>query len=105
EQVPGFDLDLGGLTDACRTVMRGSRKAWMTIAEIQEGLRELGFPLKDYKAPTASITTTVNRLAEPEVGEVVVEKHVGRANEYKWVGPRWGAPSSLANMLDDDARD
>lgn len=97
------DLELGGLTDACRTVMRASRKTWMTIAEIQEALREMGFPLSDYKAPTASITTTVNRLVDAD--EVVIEKHVGGANEYKWVGPRWGAPSSLANILDDKARD
>src|ERR1022692_4728148 len=38
-------LDLGGLTDACRTVLRGSRKEWMTATEIQAGLKELGFPL------------------------------------------------------------
>jgi len=100
---PTIDLDLGGLTDACRTVLRGSRKTWLTISEIQQGLQELGFPLKDYKAATASITTTVNRLVDAH--EVVIEKHVGGANEYKWVGPSWGAPRSLANMLDDKRKD
>src|ERR1035441_1953872 len=53
-----------GLSDACRTVLRGSRKDWMTITEVQAGLKELGFPLEKYKAPYASITTTVNRMAE-----------------------------------------
>ena len=80
------ELNLGGLTEACRTVLRSSRKTWLTISEIQEGLRELRFPLCDYKAPTASITTTVNRLVE--AGEVVVDKRPqAGANEYKWVGP------------------
>ena len=56
----------------------------MTIAEIQQAIKELGFPLDKYKAPTASITTTVNRLVDAD--EVVIEKHVGGANEYKYVG-------------------
>ncbi len=49
-EVP-LDLDLGGLTEACRTVLRSSRKEWMTTADIQRDLRELGFRLSDYKAP------------------------------------------------------
>jgi hypothetical protein len=78
-----LDLDLGGLTDVCRTAMRASRKEWLTIAEIQEAIKELGFPLHQYKAAGASITTTVIRLVD--AGEVAIEKHAG-ANEYKWVG-------------------
>ena len=77
-------MDLGGLTEACRTAMRASRKEWMTINEIQELLKELGFPLDKYKAPVASITTTVNRLVEGK--EVVTEKRSSGASEYKWVG-------------------
>jgi hypothetical protein len=93
------DLDMGGLTEACSTVMRSSRKVWMTIADIQEDLRELGFPLQDYKAPTASITTTVNRLVES--GVVVVEKRTqAGANEYKWVGPS----TSIGRRVMDMAR-
>jgi len=83
DALEALGLDLGGLSDACRTAMRASRKEWMTIAEIQATLKELGYPLDKYKAPTASITTTVNRLADS--GEVVVEKRPG-ASEYKWVG-------------------
>lgn len=77
-------LDLGGLTDACRTAMRSSRKEWMTVTEIQEALKELGFPLEKYKAPIASITTTVNRLVDGN--EATMEKRPNGANEYKWVG-------------------
>jgi len=79
-------LDLGGLTEAIKTVLRGSRKEWMNTSEIMTALRELGFPLEKYKAPMASITTTVNRLVDG--GEVVVERRSNPgAAEYKWVGP------------------
>lgn len=79
------DLDLGGLTDACTTVLRGSRKEWLNTGEIQIALKELGFPIHTYKAPNASIATTVNRLAED--GVVVADKRLGAgAIEYKWVG-------------------
>ncbi len=78
-------LDLGGLTEACKTAMRASRKEWMTIAEILAALKELGFPLEKYKAPAASVTTTINRLVEAK--EVIPDKHPGGAHEYKWAGP------------------
>jgi chromosome segregation ATPase len=84
EALESLGLQLGGLSDACRTAMRASRKEWMTIVEIQEALKELGFPLDKYKAATASITTTVNRLVSGK--EVVVEKRPSGASEYKWVG-------------------
>jgi len=85
ELVAEIDLDLGGLTDVVRTAMRASRKAWMTTAEIQQAIKELGFPLDKYKAPAASILTTVNRLVEND--EVVVDKRPQPgASEYKWVG-------------------
>src|SRR5271166_4384932 len=67
-----IDLNLGGLTDVCRTAMRAARKEWMSIAEIQETVSELGFPLNQYKAPAASITTTVNRLVD--AGEVEAKR-------------------------------
>jgi hypothetical protein len=80
------DLDLGGLTEACTTVLRGTRKDWLNISEIQTALKELGFPIHTYKAASASITTTVNRLVED--GVVVFDKRLGTgATEYKWIGP------------------
>ncbi len=85
-----LDLNLGGLTDVCRTVMRASRKEWMTVAEIQQAIKEIGFPLHKYKAPAASITTTVNRLAES--GEIAVDRRsTPGATEYKWVGKAGGS--------------
>jgi hypothetical protein len=87
-----------GLSDACRTVMRSSTMEWMTTADIQSGLRQIGFPLENYKAPHASITTTINRMAGPD-GEVVANRSSNPgATLYKWVGPKYGAPNSLANQ-------
>jgi hypothetical protein len=78
-------LELGGLTEACTTALRGTRKEWLTTTEILAALKELGFQLGHYKAPIASITTTVNRLVED--GVVVADKRLGAgATEYKWVG-------------------
>ena len=62
-----------------------SRKEWLNTGEIQRALKELGFPIDTYKAPNASITTTVNRLVDD--GYVVSDKRLGAgAIEYKWVG-------------------
>jgi hypothetical protein len=80
------DLDLGGLSEACTTVLRGTRKDWLNISEIQTALKELGFPIHTYKAASASIATTVNRLVDD--GVVVSDKRLGTgATEYKWIGP------------------
>ncbi len=92
-----IDLELGGLTEACITVLRGSRKEWLNTSEIQRGLEELGFPIRTYKAPGASIATTINRLAESGEGGVARKLGPG-AIEYKWVGMR------SRNALNDRVR-
>jgi hypothetical protein len=103
-------LDREGLTDACSTVLRASTKEWMTTAEIQVALREFGFDLGKYKAPHASIMTTVNRLAEGPNSEVVVRRSsTPGGTEYRWVGSRfsaaarkrYGAGNSLASQMAD----
>lgn len=82
-------LDLGGLTDACRTVLRASRKEWMTIGEIRTALEDIGFPIHKYRAIAASITTTVNRLVEAH--EARDARISGDGRVYKWIGPAFGA--------------
>jgi hypothetical protein len=103
-------LDREGLTDACSTVLRASTKEWMTTADIQVALREFGFDLRKYKAPHASIMTTVNRLAEGPNSQVVVRRtSTPGGTEYKWVGSRfsadarkrYGAENSLASQMAD----
>lgn len=78
-------IDLS-LTEACVTVLRSTGKQWASISDIQNDLREIGFPLDKYKAAAASITTTVNRMEDE--GSVVSRKLAGGVKEYKWVGPK-----------------
>jgi hypothetical protein len=93
-----FDFDLGGLADVCRTAMRASRKEWMTIAEIQAAIKELGYPLDKYKAPAASITTTINRMVKEEEVRIAKRSTPG-ANEYKYVGLGHKAAATLLDLL------
>jgi hypothetical protein len=93
-----IDLDLGGLTEACKTVLRGSRKSGMTTADIQVALKEIGFPMNEYKAPHASILTTVNRMVDS--GEVVIKKSTQPgASEYTWVGPMYGLGPARKHVI------
>jgi hypothetical protein len=94
------DLDLGGLTEACSTVLRASRKDWMTAGDIQAALKEMGFSLEKYKAPASTITTTVNRLVE--AGRVVRYPREGPGvAEYKWIGQVAGtAAHRFAEILE-----
>ena len=62
EALQSLGLDLGGLSDACRTAMRASRKEWMTITEIQESLKELGFPLDKFKKPPRQLPRPLTGL-------------------------------------------
>ncbi|HTW62140.1 MAG TPA: hypothetical protein VMD55_10075 [Terracidiphilus sp.] len=78
-----FDLGLSGLSDACRSALRGSRKEWMTTSDVATALRELGVALDRYKAPMASIATTVNRMVEG--GEVLPRSGENGVTEYKWL--------------------
>jgi len=82
-------IDMGGLTDACRTVLRAYYKEWLSIGAIQQALIKFGFPILEYKAPMASLTTTVNRLVE--AGEVEPIRVSGGSREFKWAGPAYGA--------------
>jgi len=97
------DLDLGGLTDACRTVLRASRKDWMTAGEIATALEEIGFPIRRYKAVAATLNTTLLRLVETNgVQELRI---TGGSKVYKWAAPNYGASNSLANQMADRERD
>jgi hypothetical protein len=92
-----FDFNLGGLTEVCRTAMRASRKEWMTIANIQQAIKEIGYPLDKYKAPTASIMTTINRMVNDD--EIAVEQH-DKAWEYKYVGLGQKSANSLRDAYE-----
>jgi hypothetical protein len=69
-----------GFTDAIRRVLRSSKEA-LTPAEVKEKLGSIGFSLTGYSNPSASVHTTLKRLANsPDVKPV--PKAGGTA--YKW---------------------
>jgi hypothetical protein len=90
ESAQAPDLDIGGLQDACITVLRSSKKDWLTAAEVQSELRDLGFPMDEYKAPQASVVTTINRLVGS--GKVKADREqVPGTTLYRWAEstPTW----------------
>lgn len=89
-------LDRNGLTSAVCTVMRGNL-GWMTISQIQTELQKFGVDLSKYKAPAASITTTVNRLVEKsEVDPRPAESFSGSA-QYRWIGSHFAGKAKFWN--------
>ena len=95
------DLGMGGLEDACITVLRGSKKDWLTTAEIQFGLKELGFPLDQYNVPHASITAAVNSLADADKITVDRQSTPGET-QYNWTAPNATWIDNFGKMLADD---
>jgi hypothetical protein len=76
--------DLGGLTEACRSAFRASTKEWLRLAEIRNGLRELRFPVEEYRSFMASIVVTVKRMVKS--GEVQLTRTTEGRKAYKWLG-------------------
>src|SRR5262245_29738473 len=52
-----------GLTDACRTVLRGAGKA-MTPVELRDRLKSIGFDFSKYTNELAAVHTILKRLNE-----------------------------------------
>jgi hypothetical protein len=94
-------IDFGGLSDSCRVVLRAASKEWLNVAEIQEGLKKLRFPLDEYKSPSGSIMTTVNRMVDS--GEVIPDQHSETGTKrYKWAGLT--VKQQMIERLDENRR-
>jgi hypothetical protein len=76
--------DLGGLSEACRSAFRASRKEWLGLADVRNGLRELRFPVNRYKSLAAMVVVTVNRMVE--AGEVQLIRTKEGRKAFKWLG-------------------
>jgi len=79
---PSEDCDSppGGMTDSIRAILNRSHEA-LTASEVRESLESIGFDMKSYSNPLATIHTVLRRLTE--AGEVEtkheVEKIAGKA--------------------------
>lgn len=96
-----------GLTSACRAAFRAAGSRGLKPTDVRDSLKRMGFAMKQYSNPMASIHAVIKRLDKK--GEIRrrsdglkedVEKPV-----YEWALKSWGASSSLANMLKDFERD
>jgi chromosome segregation ATPase len=93
-------LGLGGLSSACRSVFRASTTKLLTPVEIRDRLRQLQFPIHEYKNILASIHNTLKRLEAK--GEVKLK--IRDVNEeldesvYQWIGESYGASGMRAAL-------
>ena len=66
-----------GMTDSIREILRKSPEP-LTASEIREGLERLGFDMKSYSNPLATIHTVLRRLAEADEVETTHEIAPGK---------------------------
>lgn len=60
-EASGLEDELG-ITDAVRMVLKGNRQ--MSVSEVIEGLRDIGFPIDKQIAKDAAVRTVLNRLVD-----------------------------------------
>ena len=70
-----------GLTDACRVVLKGARRA-MTPTDVRDRLDAIGFDLSKYTNSLAAIHTVLKRLHE--AGEVLFVERSGGKFACEW---------------------
>jgi hypothetical protein len=56
------EMDLGGLTNACRTAFRAAGNKGLMPTEVRNALERLRFPTQTHKNILASIHTVIRRL-------------------------------------------
>ena len=101
------EMDLGGLTNACRTAFRAAGNRGLMPTEVRGALERLRFPTQTHKNILASIHTVIRRLEEAgEIRKAIHDKHAGEDKSvYQWAGPNYGASNSLANQMAEADRD
>jgi hypothetical protein len=101
------EMDLGGLTNACRTAFRVAGNRGLMPTEVRSALEQLRFPIRSHKNILASIHTVIRRLEHAgEVRKAIHDIRNGADKSvYQWVGPNYGASNSLANQMSDAERD
>ena len=100
------EMDLGGLTNACRTAFRAAGNRGLMPTEVRASLERLRFP-RTHKNILSSIHTVIKRLEQSgEIRKAIHDLHDGQDKSvYHWAGPNYGASNSLANQMADAARD
>jgi hypothetical protein len=101
------EMELGGLTNSCRTAFRAAGNRGLMPTEVRGALEQLRFPTRSHKNILASIHTVIRRLEQAgEIRKAIHDKHDGQDKSvYAWAGPNYGASNSLGNQMADAERD
>lgn len=101
------EMDLGGLTNACRTAFRAAGNKGLMPTEVRNALERLRFPTQTHKNILASIHTVIRRLEDAgEIRKAIHDRHEGQDKSvYEWALASYGASNSLANQMADAERD
>jgi hypothetical protein len=101
------EMELGGLTNACRTAFRAAGNRGLMPTEVRGALEQLRFPTRTHKNILASIHTVIRRLEQAgEIRKAIHDKHDGQDKSvYAWAGSNYGASNSLGNQMADAERD
>ena len=101
------EMDLGGLTNACRTAFRAAGNRGLVPTDIRAALERLRFPIRTHKNILTSIHTIIRRLEQGgEIRKAIRDTHNGSDKSvYLWAGPNYGASNSPANQMADADRD
>jgi len=84
-----LEMNMGGLTEACCTVLRAAGVRGLTPLEVRQELRNFHFPIDDYKSAIASIHTVLKRLDYGgKVRAITRDLRDGKGPEsaYQWIG-------------------
>jgi hypothetical protein len=97
------EMDLGGLTNACRTAFRAAGNRGLMPTEVRTALEQLRFPTRTHQNILASVHTVIRRLEQAgEIRKAIHDKHDGQDKSvYQWARPNYGASASLANQIAD----
>lgn len=100
------EMDLGGLTNVCRTAFRAAGNRGLMPTEVRTALEQLRFPTRTHKNILASVHTVIRRLEQAgEVRKAIHDIHDGADRSvYYWAGPDYGASNSLASQMADAER-
>lgn len=96
-----LELELGGLTDAIRSVLRAACPGkGITSKEIKIRLSQLYFPVNEYQNFMSSLSSVLNRLTRSgEVKRAIVDMHDGRNTPVYQLIQKYGAAARLANIM------
>lgn len=98
-----FGIKETSLKNAIRTAMRALGPP-ATATDVRRMLKELHYEaIEEHNNPSASIVNVLKRLIAD--GEVAYGPERDGRKTYVWVMPVYGAPNSLANIMEDQRRD